>query len=34
MTLGVADRVPVEAELDRLQAVPALVERALDKRRG
>lgn len=34
MILGVADRVPVEAELDRLEAVPALVERALDKRRG
>jgi hypothetical protein len=34
MILGMADRVPVEAELDRLQAIPALVERALDKRRG
>jgi hypothetical protein len=34
MILGVADRVPVEAELDRLQAILALVERALDNRRG
>ena len=34
MILGVADRVPVEAEFDRLQAIPALVERALDKQRG
>jgi hypothetical protein len=28
MLLGVADRVPVDAELGRLEAIPALVERA------
>lgn len=26
--LGIADRVPVDAELDRLEAIPALIERA------
>jgi hypothetical protein len=29
MILGVADRVPVDADLSRLEAIPALVERAL-----
>ncbi len=29
MILGVADRVPVDAELSRLQAIPGLIERAL-----
>jgi hypothetical protein len=33
MILGVADRVPVEAEPDRLEAIPMLLEQALDKRR-
>ncbi|NIO42659.1 MAG: hypothetical protein GTO41_22445, partial [Burkholderiales bacterium] len=27
--LGVADRVPIDAELSRLKAIPALVEKAL-----
>ena len=29
--LGVADRVPVDAELSRLEAVPSLIERALQE---
>jgi hypothetical protein len=29
MILGVADRVPTEAELDRLEAIPGLVAHAL-----
>lgn len=29
MILGVADRVPVDAELSRLEAIPSLIERAL-----
>jgi hypothetical protein len=27
MILGVADRVPVDAEVSRLEAIPSLVER-------
>lgn len=29
MILGVADRVPVDAELDRLEAIPKLIKQAL-----
>jgi hypothetical protein len=29
--LGVADRVPVEAQLERLEAIPALIERAMNE---
>jgi hypothetical protein len=32
MILGVADRVPVDADLSRLEAIPALVEQALSGR--
>jgi hypothetical protein len=28
MILGVADRVPVDADLNRLEAIPSLVEKA------
>jgi hypothetical protein len=34
MILGVADRVPVDTELSRLQAIPDLIERALSDRPG